>query len=360
MIVTEPRRRRLPSRALAVLAAILMIGASVAVRELVIDGDDEGGGTPSTGGDLRIACIEELRAACEALAAGDDDLEVVVEPAGATADPASAETPFDAWVTYAPWAGVVIDTRDRAGLDPLFDDELPEPLARSPLVFVARTDRAETLTAECGGEVTWPCVGDVAGLPWSDIGGSEAWGRIRPAHANPLTNADGLLALGHAVGTFAATDEIPPDSVTRIDWDTDEFASWFPRLERAIPADAFTRGDPFQRFLRGRLTATYDVVATTEAAALTALAAAAPDVRQAATVLYPAPVATADVVLVPVTGADLADLDEDVRTALAESGFRVGDEIPTGAPGAPALPETDGLPSPGSLVALQDRWKRVQ
>lgn len=361
MIVSEPGRGRFPSRPLAVVAAALMIGASLAVRAFVIDDNGSGGGSGERDGPFRVACAAELRAACEAVKSGD--VEVVVEPAGETeaalASAAGAnEAGIDAWLTYAPSVGIVADARERAGLDPILGDP-GEPLARSPLVLVARADRAGALRGTCGGEVTWACLGEAAGKPWPDAGGQETWGRVRPAHGHPRITGDGLLALGHAAGSYLATDEIGPDDVSRLDWETsDTFPGWFQRLERSIPVDAFDGGDPFTRFLQTRLSA-YDFVAMTEAAATTELARAAPDVRDAATVLYAAPVATADVVLVPVGEAHPGDLAGDLRDALADAGFRVGGDPPPGAGGAPGLPDTDGLPSPGALIALRDYWEDV-
>ena len=157
------------------------------------------------------------------------------------------------------------DQRTAAGREPVLDDDIG-PVARSPLVFVARKDRADVLAGACGGAVTWTCVGNRAGTPWSSFGGQETWGRVRPAHAEPVTSAIGLLAVGQAVGDFVATDEIPVDRVTPIDWQSnDAFAGWFQQLERSIPADAFVPGrEPFDTWLQTRGTA-YDLVMTTEA-----------------------------------------------------------------------------------------------
>ena len=231
-------------------------------------------------------------------------------------------------------------------------------IARSPLVIAARQDRAAVLTAFCGGQVTWTCVGEVAGAPWTDIGGQETWGVVRPAHAEPLTSGAGLLVLGAAVASFVATPEVDADAVTPIDWDTnDAFPGWFQNLERTVPEEAFTPGrDPLGTWLQRRLIG-YDLVGTTEAAALTSLAAAAPDIRDDATVLYPAPVATADVLLAPVAGGrDATGLEDDLTEALITAGYRVDGNAP---PGAPVLPESDGLPAPGALDALRGLWERV-
>ena len=352
----EASGSRARGRILAVVVAVAMIGGAFAVRDLVLD-DDDGGGRGHGGGSngLRVACIDELADVCAEL-----DAEVTVELAGVTAadliDPADPAD-VDAWITVAPWAQIVRDRRTEAGDEPLLDADVG-PIARTPIVFVARRDRADVLAGECGGEVSWTCLGEHAGTPWADFGGDETWGTVRPAHAEAENSAVGLLAVGQAVGHFVATDEIPPDRVTPADWQAnDAFPGWFQRLERAIPSDAFAPGrDPLDKWLQTRGTA-YDVVATTEAKARPALAAAAPEVRDGAAVLYPAPVASADIVLAPVSGGrDASGLEGPLRDALAEQGYRVDGEPP---PGGPALGDTDGLPSPGALYALRGVWRGV-
>ena len=353
MIVSEPRRSRTGPRILAIVIALAMIAGAWAIRSLVIDDDDSESDGPSGDDDgvTTIACIPELEDQCRTL-----DADVVIEPAGVTAERLSTladneNANIDGWVTYAPWAELVRDARSRAGLDELVLDS--DVLARTPLAVAARRDRAEVLTAACDGELTWRCIGDVAGGTWSEIDGQETWGAVRPAHADPTQSATGMLTLGQAVGSYLATDEIPADNVSRLDWETsDEFPGWFQQLERAIPDDAFSDANPFQRWLQTRpVGARYDLVATTQAEAEPALASAAADVRDAATLLYPAPVATADVVLAPV--GDRAPDSSPVLTALANTGYRLEVE------GEPPLPATDNLPSAGALNALRDLWEEV-
>ncbi|MGQ0826132.1 MAG: hypothetical protein ACT4OX_14065 [Actinomycetota bacterium] len=361
MILSEPGRRRFPARLLALVVALAMVGGALAIRELIIK--DEG--SSADGADdsdrdsddrLRIACIVELAEVCGTL-----DANVTVEAAGTTAarltalaDGADAE--IDAWVTFAPWPEIVRDARARAGVDELLGADT-SALARTRLAVAARRDRADVLLAACDGMLTWRCIGDVAGTPWSDIGGEGTWGAVRPAHPEPQLSATGLLVLGHAVGGYLATPEIPADDVSRLDWETsDEFPGWFQRLERSVPDDAFDPDtDPFARWLQTRpVGARYDIVTATEAAALRALARAAADVRDAAVLLYPAPVATADVVLAPVGGAgDAGALNDPLRDALLDAGYRADDA------GDPPLPATDGLPAPGALDALRGLWEEV-
>jgi hypothetical protein len=357
-VIPEPRSPA-RGRIVAVVLAIAMVGGALTIRALVFDDDDDGGnGGGRSTETLRVACVAELANVCAEL-----DADVTVANAGDTAaELIAASGPggpdVDAWVTVAPWAQIVRGQRTAAGNEPVLDDDIG-PVGRSPLVFVARKDRADVLAGACAGSVTWTCVGDRAGSPWSSFGGQETWGRVRPAHAEPVTSAIGLLAVGQAVGDFVATDEIPVDRVTPIDWQSnDAFAGWFQQLERSIPADAFAPGrEPFDTWLQTRGTA-YDLVTTTEADAHTLLADATGAVRDSSTVLYPQPVGTADVVLTPVAGGrDPSDLEAGLRDALADQGYRVEDAA---APaGAPPLGPTDGLPSAGALDALRSLWAGV-
>jgi hypothetical protein len=102
----------------------------------------------------------------------------------------------------------------------------------------------------------------------------------------------------------------------------------------------------------------YDVVGATEAHAVPTVAGSREKDR--VTVSYPSPVTTADVVLVPVVGADGADTvadladDADLTGALAADGWRVaGFDLPPGADPDLELPADTGLPRPGVLEALR-------
>ncbi len=336
MIISEPPRRRFMGPLLALIAAIVMVGASVAIRQLVIEGDDDDttADAPSSD-DLSIVCAVELAEVCARL-----DVGITLEPAGTTAAKIAAgdEVPYDAWVTFAPMTST------------------EEPAGRTPLILAARTDRAEVLTAHCGGTVTWTCIGEVAGEPWSAIGGEETWGAVKPAHADPVSSGLGRLVLGQAVASFLGTEDF-----SLIDWQSnDAFPGWFQQLKQGVPASAFAvNADPFAAWLRQRL-AGFDVVATTEAQAVTALATVAPDLRDRVTLIYPAPVATADVVLAPLAGGGGA-LADDLRDALEEQNYRVDDAPPDGAPAdAPELPATDGLPPTGVLEALSQLWEGIR
>ena len=100
---------------------------------------------------------------------------------------------------------------------------------------------------------------------------------------------------------------------------------------------------------------TFNVVGALEAQSATLLRDG-----EAWSTIYPEPMTTADVQLVPRGGLDAGDLldrldrgDVDVRSALVDQGWR-----PTTGQGDPAvaIPEGSNLPSAGVLNALRDLW----
>ena len=324
-----------------------------------IDGDGGGGGT------VRLLCTTELEAACTDLA-DHADVTVTVEPAGTTAqslatlpDAERGRVGFDAWLAPSPWPEMVDVQRRVNNLRPMFARP-SEPIARSPLVLVVRSDRKPVLeaTPACAGKIDWKCVGAVAGRSWTELpGGQPAWGTVKPAYGDPTTGAIALLVLSQATSEFLGTADYSRADVQ----DNDQYLDWLSGIERAVPS---TPTNPFLEMLQQLPTATYDVVGTTEAEAGPAIAAAAPDRRKELTLLYPEPVVTADVVLAAVTGRnDIAGdvAGDDVAGALATAGWRApGQSNARGVRDAPALPRRSGLPDdPGVLVALQETWRGV-
>ena len=352
-------------KGLALLGAIVMIGAAVGVRAL-LDGDGGGGGGNGTqSGPARLLCASELAAACEELANEHDDIEVTIAPAGSTVDELARTLDddidalgFDGWLTFARDAEIVSSERERLALAPVLD-EPSDPLGRTPLVLAAWKERAGALAPRCGGELTWKCLGEVAGRPWSSVGGEDAWGTVKPGHADPATTGDGLAVIGQAASQYFGRSALDRADVQ----DDPGFIDWFTRLERAVPSGTAADSSPFERMLVAG-PAAFDVVATTEAEAGPGLARSSRDRREAITLLYPSPVATADVVFARVAGRD-TDLDDivtgdDGRGAIARAGYRVDDEDrAAGVPDRPALPKRSNLPPAGSLVALLQTWREV-
>jgi hypothetical protein len=345
-------------RLLALFVAAALIGAALVIPGL-LDGSDGNGGGGGSDEPLSLLCSEEL-GVCDALAQAHPDIDVTVAPAGTSADELATgdlrSLGYDGWLTFGREAEIARDARERAGL-PRTLGRPTVPIARSPLVLAVWKDRGDVLASRCAGEPDWRCIGDVAGASWASIGGESAWGTVKPGHADPALDGDGLLVIGQA-----ATDFFGRSDLSRDDYTDDAFLDWFGRLERSI---RFDPGSAFERMLVGG-PAIYDVVGTTEAEAAPLLADASADRRAQLRLLYPSPVASADVVYVPITGApgaaDLGDVltGDDGRGALAEAGWRVdGEPRAKGIPTKPVLPARPNLPSAGSLQALLETWREV-
>lgn len=324
------------TRLLAFGAAIVMVAGSLLVRSRI---DEEGAGAAT---DLRLVCATELGGVCDQLDQ-ETGAQVVVERAGATAGRLATDGPggpssLDGWLVPTPWPEMVRGARQRAGLEPVLE---PAPvLARSPLVLAVWPDRAVVLGQRCPqGQVTWRCWGDLAGVA------------IRPGHPH-VDEALGLITVGAATaGFFGGTDLVRADVE-----ENDEFRAWLARLEGSVSTFQPTGGSALQdMLLKGPVA--FDAVATTEAEAGPSVATSArPDKP---VVIYPSPVATADVVLATGPGepgrrlARAIDGDSG-RAALARGGWRAPGQPPArGIPAQPLLPSTSGLPDAGVLDALR-------
>src|SRR6185369_1141206 len=106
--------------------------------------------------------------------------------------------------------------------------------------------------------------------------------------------AEGLAVIGQAAAQYFGRSDIDRSNVQ----DDDAFLEWFSQLERSVPFGTAADTSAFEAMLAAG-PAAFDVVATTEAVAGPSLAAAARDRRTAVTLIYPSPVATADVVYAP-------------------------------------------------------------
>lgn len=327
-------------RVLAMVAAAAMVAGSLALRSR-LDRREEDRATP-----LRVVCAAELSPACDSI--DRTRARVTVEPAGTTADRLGRSTADDAgvdgWLVPAPWPEIVDGRRRANQLVPLFPDTTA-PLARSPLVLVARRALADRLGPGCGGPLGWKCLGEAAAP-----GGADT---PKPGHPDPSVNAVGALVIGQATAAFFGRGDL-----STLDLDDPGFARWFTALERAAPPLA-SGGSPLNEML-GTNFAVYDAVGTLEAEAAPVLTGSA--VRDRVVLLYPSPMATADVVLASAGGTatrrarDVAAGDT-TRRALAGAGWRVeGVSRATDPP----LPPTNGLPSPGFLDALRARAEEVR
>lgn len=330
-----------------VLAVSLVVGAAL-VRGAIAGGD--GGSTGD--GELTVVCPPELEDACAVLSG---DVEVRFEAAAATAARLEESDPHEVtdgsgdevWITTRPWAEAVVDQRTRSGARPL----LGEPsavIARSPVVVVAWNDRADALVeGPCAGGLSWRCLGDVADRSWSDVDAPASWGRVRVGLAPP-DGAAGLAVLGGATAGFFG----------HADFASNDFGGDLAGWLGALGATPVPSGeDPVARMLT-RGPGEYSAVGTVEAHARPA--AGRTDVR----VIYPAPIAVAELVAVPVgddgDGAGRIAGDSRLRAALADAGWRVDGEDPVpGVDPDVALPDDDGLPDGSVLWALHARWREA-
>jgi len=341
-------------RVFAVVAAIAMVAGSLALRSRL---DKKSADQALV---LRLTCATELESPCMALAKDDSRIKVTVEAAGLTADRLATnegDVGLDGWLSTAPWPDIVDQERRVHSLEPLFASSRPT-LARSPLVIAMWKDRAAALGGHCGGTVGWRCLGDAAGTAggWPAIGGRAEWGPVKVGHGPPATDGVGLLVLGQAVGSWFGRPE-----VSTIDLDDSAFQGWFGGLERSVPTSA---GSPLETMLATG-PAAFDAVGTTEAEAGPQLARAARGKQ--VDLLYPSPMATADVVLAVPPGRAKAPATlrgvvggSAGRRALAVAGWRVdGEAKAQGVSDTPALPAAANLPAPGLLDALRARWHEV-
>jgi len=329
---------------LALLAALVLIVGAVLVRGLL---DDDDGGTDVVGTDTTsvpapsgaIICIEELAFACAGIEGSS------VEAAGDTIDRLSTDEsaePLSAWVTFAPLPQIIDENRTRSGLGRLF--ATTTLVGRSPLVFVMQKVRGDALAAHCGGDVTWTCVGDGAGRPWSEVGGEEAWGELKPSHEAPDRTAKGTLVFAWAVASWFGTPDGLSTSSLR---SNDDFIGWATRLERAIPSGS-TLQTPLEEMVINP--AKYDVVATTEAEALPLAGPNAPR-GSGFSILYPSPMGEALAVVAEV-GAGRPERNQTISAELVAAEWKpASGEAPANIP---------GLPSPGVIEALRTSiWPEV-
>lgn len=331
----------------ALVAAVVMVVGALWARDALDDraGGGDGGddGPVAVGDPPELLCATELAEVCEGL-----DVEPEIEDAGVTLDRLAAGEPLgaDGWLVTAPWPEMAVVAGEEAGVGPF---EVGDVLARSPAVIVMWPDREQALAGHCGAPVDWDCLGQAVGEPWAEHGGEPGWGTVRVAHPGPGTAA-GLTVLAGAVASRLGTTGYAAN-----DFDDAEFDAWFTGLEGAADLD-----HPPDGAVREMLT-----IGRGGAAAVGALEAeAGPQVARAtardATVLYPSPMVTADVVLATVPGEGRAGDVRDVVGAdeagdlLAAAGWRVDGRPLADGLAAVDLPEGSNLPSPGVLVALRE------
>jgi hypothetical protein len=293
-------------RVLAVAVAVLLVAIALAARNAIDDDDEEavaaGNGGEGDAGDepLVVACVRELRAACEALDAG-----VRIEDPAATIESAGD---IDAWITFDPWPAMA---DIEAGREVFGDGAVP--VAGSDLALLART---AALPASCGGTADWACVADASGSSAPTL--------------PPAGTALGRLLLGHAALAWnaVARDGQP---FARNEFELPEFDDWRQALR-------FSR-DPLADMIQ--LAPAGPVATGTTGATLETVV----ETSREADRLDAEPTAVPATVAVVVAGPEAARVAADQRLldGLAALGWDVD-------PNA----TTTGLPEPGVLLALEE------
>lgn len=354
-LVVPARHTSGVKRLLALVAAAAMVVGALAVRGEL--GGDGGGIALGPGEPLRLLCVPELAAMCEALES--EGAEITLREAGEAAAglAADSDADYDGWLTLNPWPAMVEETRSRAGLEPLVGDG--EVVGRSPLVMAVWDDRRAVLDRHCRGGLSWKCVGTNAATVWADLGGETGWGPVKVGFRDPVVSAGGLLVLGQATSDFFGT----ADFSTR-DFEDPKFPTWLADLKNAVPNFGTAATTPLQQMpQRGR--GVYDLVGTTEAEAGPSIARAAAGRAEGLELLYPEPLTVAEAVLAPLVpeaeGRLVELVNEHGRNALAESGWRVVEQpLAQGLDADLAMPSEANLPSPGALEALRGRWEEIK
>lgn len=329
------------------LAAVIGAAALVVVAFVVrgaIDGDDGDDGNGSNGSApgatvpadsdppspaASLVCVTELRAACADLAEAHPGLAVTVEDAGATldrlagwADPATAPL----WLTVDPFPAMVDAVRGSA---PLGFESVA--VGASPLAVAVPADgRSSVLAAACAGAALWPCLGDRAGDPWTDLGGEADWATVRPALGDVTGSALGLASFAGAVAGFAGSPT----------FDSTDWSAHVPALRalaRASSRAPNSGGTPLATMATGRAVD----AAASAGFELTGLGAGGGRF----TLVYPDPDMWMEAVLAAPRGVAFpAGLADDAAAALASAGWQ---DPPPGGP---------GLPPAAVMIDLRALW----
>jgi hypothetical protein len=294
------------------VVAVAMVVGAIQLRQRIDDGADGGNADDSAQTEAdpaEIVCATEVAIVCDGVG------QTAAAPATAAqviADPENA--PVGVWLTAGPWGEVVNGEVGRRGGQPPFDEM--RVVARSPLVAVLHTARAQALRARCP-QVTWRCLGDAA---------TEL--RIG---ARPASESEGLLVRAAALGGFLEN----PDYVRNDIDERPEATAWLALLNQSIATAAQGGAPDYQRFLAARGAAAA-VFLTTEANA----GPPPPGFE----VVVPQPRALMDVAVASRRRAPKSFTDR--VSTLFQAGWK--------RPNEPSVRGDDGLPSAGVLQALQE------
>lgn len=316
-------------RVLAFAAAVAMIAGAWAIRDARRPDREQ----PSRS-EVRLLCAVDLAEACEQLAGSvqEPELELSIEAPGVTADrlatlPAGDDPGFDVWLTAGPWGAMIADDRDFSDIPGTVLGKPSPVLATSDAVIVIRADLQPTVESSCGGTITWRCVGDQADALQVGL--------------SPPVRADGLILLAEATaGYFGTTD------YSAGDFTEPSFTQWFNRLLERSRTTRF--GGRSALATAATKTGTFNIVGALESDADELLRE-----RDGWATIYPEPMSTAQVNLLPRTGLDIEALFQELlpatRSALKADGWRTTGKLDDNPPDS-------GLPSAGVLNALRDLW----
>lgn len=317
----------------ALFVAAAMVVAAVMVRSALTGGEGSGRGTASdTPPAPAVVCAPEVAEACTSRWPD----ATVADPGTTAAGLATVRAPDPVWwVVPAVWPAMVEAGRARAGLPPAVRTEVPTGVG-TDVVMVAEPGRLAALERSCG--VRWSCVGDLAGRPWSDVGGDTRWGPVKPGHPPPDTDTGGLLVLAQI-----AADRLGTVDLSAADLRDPGFVSWLGGLERAVRSFRPPAGTPLEAMVLA--SGQFDVVGDLGARAGRLLSRAA---RGGALETAPGGPPVSVEVVVAVTG-DAPVPDDGVVEALAGDLAALGFQ-----PGT-----TSRHPDPGVLEALTALWAEV-
>lgn len=305
-------------RLFAAVAAVAMIAGALWWRYREPSARSTTAETEQTTDVDSVICPSDLIDACRKAAA---EAGVTVEQQDVT-DTLNAAAPPPAWVTLSPLPeaatfGTPTEMNQTA-------------IASSPLTLVVLNDRSTLLTTQCGTPVEWVCLGKLAGTPWADAGGQQAWGSIRPGVSNTATAVGAVSAAAAVTAYFDGRS---------IDTGDTGFISWARQFARSVPTSTLSAGTAAQT-IQVR-SSTLDIAAGTAAELAPANEARFDTV----------PVGddtTITVVLATSPGARVPDkFVNALRDAMTDNGWDAANTVETG---------TDG----GTVRAALAAWEEMQ
>ena len=323
-------------RLAAIVLAIGMVFGSVALRNSL---DNSTQAQTATGGDssFRLTCAVELADVCNALAATQPNLIVMIEEAGTTADqltllPDGTDPGFDAWLTVGPWAEIVQDNRSFTENGGAILGTASRVLGSSPAQIVTSKSAQTELEAACGGAITWKCLGENQSLPQPQSIGM----------ASPNTGA-GFAVLADATNSFFGNS-----SYSASDFEGAAFIGWFEQLTKKSRESNLGEQTVLERAVAAAGTFTTVGALSTEVESLKTASSrfnSVPAPKDA-----PDQPVIAQVRLVPAAGITAQDALDQVNSdaltqLLAESNWNTSDQD-----------SRSNMPAAGVLQVLRDMW----